>query len=263
MAQQLLAAPNETAFDWRFHLFGVPVRIHPLFWLMGGLVVYGAAGDDLVRILIGIVCVFISILVHEFGHALSGRHYGDHGNRVVLYMMGGLCIHGHGSIPPRWPRIWQIFWGPLAGMILGAISFGVYYAILQKWIPFNAEDLIFALSVMIWINVVWSIMNLLPVFPLDGGQIVREWLLWKRPRGGEVLAFTISAVAGVLVPVAGVVYCVMTGHPVPIFAIAMFLYFAFQSWQMRQQVLQYGSLGGEVEEPRAAWEQDPDWWKKR
>lgn len=264
MAEQVLGVPNQTPYDLPFRLFGVPTRTHPLFWLMAALIGHSFAGDDLLRIAIAAVCIFFSILVHEFGHALSGRYFGDKGNSVVLYMMGGLCISGWRGVPSRWPRIAMIFWGPLAGLLLAGITFGMSYSIEQHWIPLRLVEALFALEVLIYINVFWSLFNLLPVYPLDGGQILRESLMWKRPFGGEALAFLISMISGILVAIGAVVYYVVIhNQSAPVMMIAMMLYFSFQSWQMRQRVLQYGSMSGEQEEPRAAWEQDPDWWKKR
>src|ERR1700759_1297747 len=132
MSQMLLSIPNETKFDLCFTLLKVPVRVHPLHWIMGALIVNGAAGADLRFLLVGVACVFVSILVHEFGHALSGRHFGDNGNRVILYMMGGLCVPGWRGTPPRLPRIKMIFWGPLAGLLLAAIAYGVQYSMQQN-----------------------------------------------------------------------------------------------------------------------------------
>jgi len=260
MADQLLAVPNETKYDWRFTLFGVKTRTHPLFWLMAALIGHSFAGDDLLRIAIAAVCAFLSILVHEFGHALSGRYFGDTLNYVVIYLMGGLCVPGRTL--RHWPRIAMIFWGPLAGFLLAGVAYGFSYALERQWIPIRTVEVFFALTVLLYINIFWSVFNLLPVFPLDGGQILREGLMWKKPRGGEALAFLISMIAAIVVTIAAVTVCAILKMPPPLMIMIMMLYFAFQSWQLRQQVLLYGSSAGEVEEPRAAWEQDPDWWKK-
>lgn len=260
MAEQLLAVPNQTPYDLRFKLFGVSTRTHPLFWLMAALIGHSFAGDDLLRIVIAAVCVFLSILVHEFGHALSGRWFGDRLNYVVIYLMGGLCVPG--ITLRHWPRIAMIFWGPLAGFLLAGVAFGLNYALNRQWIPIQAKEVFFAIDVLFGVNIFWSIFNLLPVFPLDGGQILREGLMWKKPRGGEALAFLISMISAILTTIGAVAYCAINKLPPPIMVMVMMLYFAFQSWQMRQMVLAYGLSAGEVEEPRAAWEQDPDWWKK-
>ena len=86
-----LAAP--TAYDLRFRLLGVPVRIHPLFWLvaclLGGPWLEGRWGAG--YLLLWVACVFVSILVHELGHVLAGRAFGARGH-ILLYSFGGLAI---------------------------------------------------------------------------------------------------------------------------------------------------------------------------
>lgn len=262
MSQMIMGIPNTTPLDLRFRLFGVATRTHPLFWLMAALIGHSFAGDDLARIAIAAVCIFVSILVHEFGHALSGRYFGDVANYVVLYVMGGLCV------PTRQlrhaQRIWMILWGPLAGFILAGATFGIVYGVRQGYVPYS-ESLALMLEVLLYVNIAWGIFNLLPVYPLDGGQILHESLMWKKPNGGEALAFLISMLAAMATAVGMGIYCSLAGMQPPIFMMVMMLYFAFQSWQLRQRVLEYGSIYGdsrEAEEPRAAWEQDPDWWKK-
>ena len=83
------AEPAPTQFDLHFRIAGFPVRVHPLFWLM--TLMMGARDDDPMTLLIWIGVVFLSILVHELGHALTMRYYGQDA-RIVLYMMGGLAI---------------------------------------------------------------------------------------------------------------------------------------------------------------------------
>jgi stage IV sporulation protein FB len=266
MAIQILMEPARTPYDLRFKLLGTPVRVHPLFWLMGLLIVYSAARKDPLYMLLGIACLFVSILVHEFGHALSSQHFGDRHCYVILYVMGGLCCSGDRPVPPRMPRIWMLLWGPLAGFILGGIAYAVSLAVDRGMIP-GSYPLDFALAILIFVNVAWGVMNLLPVFPLDGGQIAREILVWKWPDSGEVSTFTVSIVTAILVAIAATVYsiyqyAVYKSSP-ELLPIIFFGMLAYQNWRFRKQVIQMREYGGyEEEAPRAAWEQDPDWWKK-
>src|SRR5437773_326262 len=87
----MLFEPPVTRWDLNWRMFGVPVRVHPLFWLMALLLSWSKGIPPLI-VIESMAIIFISILVHEFGHALSGRYYGDRRNHVVLYMMGGLCV---------------------------------------------------------------------------------------------------------------------------------------------------------------------------
>src|SRR6266404_1267819 len=153
-------------FDLNFRLFGVPARIHPTFWL-GGLMFVGRS-PNLYFLLVGIATLFVSILVHEMGHALCGKHYGDRSPSITLYIMGGYYMPGTISLR-RWKQIWMCLWGPLAGFMLGGVAIGVSVAVYHRLIPYS-EVLGYVLVYAVWINILWGVANLLPVFPLDGGQ---------------------------------------------------------------------------------------------
>src|SRR5262249_53158681 len=125
----LLYDPGGTPLDLRFRLFGTQVRVHPMFWLImallgwsggGGVLPGNGLGDTLVFVL----CAFVSILLHEFGHVWMGRAFGARGH-IVLHGMGGLAI-GSADVPHRWQRILVSAAGPGIQLILyAAIYFGL------------------------------------------------------------------------------------------------------------------------------------------
>ena len=84
----LFQEPPPTQYDLRFTVAGIPVRVHPLFWLIALLL--GAAGDPLL-LPAWVLVIFVSILIHELGHALAFRRVGQD-SRIVLHMAGGLTI---------------------------------------------------------------------------------------------------------------------------------------------------------------------------
>src|SRR5262245_25627915 len=97
-----LIEPDRTSFDLNFRVLGTSVRVHPLFWLISALM-----GGDLLRLgleylLLWVACVFVSILLHEFGHVLVGRLFGSNGS-IVLYSLGGLAV-GSNALASRWQR---------------------------------------------------------------------------------------------------------------------------------------------------------------
>src|SRR5579862_1711733 len=106
----ILLEPPRTPWDLKWSMFSIPVRAHPLFWLSTLLLAYRGGDDQRANIdhtpfkyVVAVcVCVFVSILVHEFGHAFAHRYYGDRRPHVVLWVLGGLCI-GSGDLK-RWPR---------------------------------------------------------------------------------------------------------------------------------------------------------------
>lgn len=192
----MLVEPNRTAYDLNFRLFGTPIRVHPLFWLGAALLGADFLNIGLVYLLVWIAAVFVSILVHEFGHALAFRWFGT-GSQIVLYVFGGLAIPWNG-VAGKWRRIMISLAGPAAGFILCGLVWGSNQAFV--WAPDPPEG---SLSVwlfyriMIFINLYWGIFNLLPVFPLDGGQVCKEVCAGIWPRNGVRIALEISvAVAG-------------------------------------------------------------------
>ena len=102
---------------WRFNLFGFPVTVEPWFWLVsflmgGGIEARGREGFTLVAIWIAVV--FVSIMVHELGHALAGRRFGAH-PEIGLHGMGGVAVM-HGGYFTRWQSIFVSAAGPLASL---------------------------------------------------------------------------------------------------------------------------------------------------
>jgi len=119
----LFQPPPITRFDLHFTLFGFPVRVHPLFWLV--VIVFGLSSASITALLIWVVVVFISILVHELGHAFAMRMYGLD-SRIVLHMAGGLTVPGGwaGAALGRGEEIIVSFAGPLAGFLLAGLVMG-------------------------------------------------------------------------------------------------------------------------------------------
>ena len=182
-----------TEADLNFRLFGIPVRVHPMFWLVSLVIGMSWPTQQLVM---WIPVVFISILVHELGHALVIRQFGGR-TSILLYYFGGLAMGESARSDPR-KRILILLAGPGAGFALAAVivllldathhrvsfRFGPPWGI--DWGVENAADLSRNVQILIgfflFANIWWGLINLLPVFPLDGGQICGETLsLWRVP----------------------------------------------------------------------------------
>jgi Zn-dependent protease len=115
------------------------------------------------------VAVIISILVHEFGHVFAVRWFLRAPSTVFLWGLGGLCIHPGTASPGR--QVGISLMGPAFGFVLGGLS--VAAALL---VPDVSPVLAAFLAMMVWINLIWSAANLLPILPLDGGQALRAAL---------------------------------------------------------------------------------------
>jgi len=84
----LFEPPPDTRFDLRFSLAGIPIRVHPLFWIVA--VLFGLSGGGLLYLMIWVAVIFVSIVVHEIGHAVRMRSYGQ-SPRIVLHGPGGVA----------------------------------------------------------------------------------------------------------------------------------------------------------------------------
>lgn len=193
----MLAEPDRTRYDLNFRLFGFPVRVHPLFWLLSA--VFGAEALEtygLVYLLAWVGLVFVSILVHELGHALAFRLFGAD-SHIVLYSFGGLAVPW-ASVRGRWQRVVVSLAGPAAGFVLYGLVYGSNVA--YPWAGRGAPHLAgWLYDQLVFVNLAWGLVNLLPVWPLDGGQVAEEVCSYFAPRTGRQVALQISvAVAGLL-----------------------------------------------------------------
>jgi stage IV sporulation protein FB len=194
---------GETEFDVRFRIFGIPVRIHPIFWLSSALLVWN--GDRLDLVFVGILCVLVSVLVHELGHAIMSRRYG-YPSEIVLYFMGGYATT---SRFPTWQRIAVTAAGPGIGLLLFASVYGLW-AVLIRTVPEvvrEYEAIGYAIRILLFANLVWNIMNLVPCLPLDGGQIMQALVFQYGGRQAVSLAMKISIAASAAVAVWAI-YCI-------------------------------------------------------
>lgn len=214
----LLGEPPRTQADLNFSLLGIPVRVHPMFWLVALLLGFGAR--DAASILIWIGAVFVGVLVHELGHALTIRAFGMY-PWITLYSFGGLASYDQRSsirsagMQPLGQVLISLA-GPAAGFLLAALLLlGVWAAgygetmqidVLHGHFPAvllpNAH-LTTAANLLLFVCIAWGVLNLLPIYPLDGGQVAREVLLQLNPREGIRLSLQLSIVVAIAVAVFG------------------------------------------------------------
>ena len=195
--------PPPTAFDLHWRMFGIDVRVHPFFWLMAVVLGWNTTEQGFSYLLLWVLIVFISILVHELGHVVMGRIFGSYGH-ILLYSFGGLAI-GSSNLRHRWQRILVGLAGPFTQLILvGVVLIVVLIALPSAALAFNMPHrallmIDYLLQMVFYINVFWALLNLLPIFPLDGGQISREVFEGTMGQRGTVLSLGLSLiVSGVL-----------------------------------------------------------------
>jgi Zn-dependent protease len=178
---------------WRLgDLLGHSVVVEITFLILAALFVFPAFGktfDDHFAALLMAPILFVSILVHEMGHALAIDRFGYGKSTVLLWGMGGLCI-GRGNRRAKHGLLISLA-GPAAGLLIGIPALLLYLGFEFHFIDIEiGRTLTKALFFTVWVNVGWSILNLLPIFPLDGGQALMNIL---RMRGKSQSAATRTA----------------------------------------------------------------------
>ncbi len=227
---EMLGQIPPTPYDLRFFVVGIPVRVHPIFWLTSAFLAWEPERMDLV--VTRVLCIFVAILVHELGHAIVTRAFGWQ-PEIVLYFFGGYATTGRHS---TWKNIAVSAAGPTAGLSLYILTKIVGIEAVKNGV-IQSDVLIDAIGFSLFINQVWNFMNLVPVLPLDGGQISREFFCWLLPRGGMDLSLKLSVAASGGLTLWSL-YCMSNEQSVlglqPGFLAIMFGYLCYQGLQQLQ-----------------------------
>ncbi|PYK82926.1 MAG: peptidase M50 [Verrucomicrobia bacterium] len=175
-----------------FRFAGIEVFLHFSWFLVAAIYISGYIRryESPVWGVLEYISVFVIVLIHEFGHALACRQVGGIANRIVLWPLGGIAFVD----PPRRPGayLWSIAAGPLVNVILLPV---LAFVSMMAQASLPGSDVAVFFRDLNFINAVLLGFNLLPIFPLDGGQIVRG-LLWFP--FGEIRSLQISSVIGLV-----------------------------------------------------------------
>ncbi len=172
-------------------IFGIPVKFEFSFFLIVLLLARDRISEP-VYLIEWIAVVVVSILAHEFGHALVGRAFGL-APQIQLYGMGGLTSWAEAKeLSPKKDILISLA-GPLAGFLFGGIVL-----LAGSLIPGIQEPRFnyILYTDLLWVNFGWGIFNLLPIFPLDGGHVVRSLEQWLLKTSG-IITFVVSLLASV------------------------------------------------------------------
>jgi stage IV sporulation protein FB len=194
----------------------IPIHIFPFFWFL--ILMIGWLNSlTLVGTIIWSVVILISVLIHEYGHALTALMFGQ---RVEINLVGfGGLTKRDGPKLERWKEFLIVLNGPLAGFLTFFIAYFLLGHIGEK-----KAILLYALEVAVNVNLFWTLLNLLPVIPLDGGHLLRILLEGALGLRGLKLAFFISIVLAGLI---GLYFFLIQ----QIFMGALFLLLAFESYR--------------------------------
>lgn len=193
LADNVSFAPPPEGSLRLFRFSGIQVYLHWTWFLVAGYSVTNRQGyySSIAWNVAEYLALFLIVLIHEFGHSLACRSVGGVADRIVLWPLGGVAYVN----APRRPgaTLWSIAAGPLVNVVLIPVLFGAHLLAQQTGMLDGNPDLHRFLLTLRTINFWLLVFNLLPIFPLDGGQILQS-LLWFGV--GETKSLLIATVIG-------------------------------------------------------------------
>jgi Zn-dependent protease len=217
--------PTENGSFRLFQVAGVQVFIH-WSWFVVAIYSINSRKDEYTTLgwnVAEYLALFLIVLLHEFGHTFACRQVGGQANRIVLWPLGGVAF----VAPPQRPgaMLWSIAAGPLVNVVLLVLALLAAFAgKLLGWSAAN-PDLQRFIWMLAFINVGLLIFNLLPIYPLDGGQILRS-LLWYWV--GRARSLTIATVIGFVGALGLLGWAIVSGS---ILLGVMALFILFNCWR--------------------------------
>lgn len=181
-----------------FRLAGVEVFLHWSWFLVAVIEIGGASGrySSVAWSILEYLALFLIVLMHEFGHALACRQVGGTANYIMLWPLGGVAYVN----PPQRPgaTLWSLAAGPLVNVALLPVLGGMFAAVKDMGWKTAMPDAYQLIASVLFINIGLLAFNLLPIYPLDGGQILRSLLWYFLGRGKSLAAATVVGFIGIV-----------------------------------------------------------------
>lgn len=273
----------DNPINWSFRigrLFDIDIRVHIAFVLCAFVLVWmerpepgsssSVAWSQVLVDALGVYALlFLIVLLHEFGHCFGARHTGGEAEEILLWPLGGLASvnppHNAGA------HFITAFAGPLVNVVICLICSVVLVAWIGRvgavpWNPIHpmwpVDPAVFPTTAQLWVMRCFGIsyflllINLLPVFPFDGGRLLQAWLWPKKGyRASMELATGTGMVGAILIGLVGL----FLEESWLLLMIAVFGYVT--CWQTRRMIREHGDtalmgLGGEFGEGYTFWNQD-------
>ncbi len=174
----------------------IPIFISPIFWLLAFAIGWFSS-YSFTETLLWVGVIFVSVLVHEYGHALTAVGFGQ---RVVIELtgFGGLTVRRNQKPLKPWKEFLIVLNGPLFGFLLCGFS----YLLLKVLGSENLHSATaYVLTIAVYINLFWTIINLLPIQPLDGGKLLSVVLEGVFGLRGVKIALFISMILAVVIAI--------------------------------------------------------------
>ncbi len=206
---------------------GITVYLHWSWFLLLAIELFSRGGyQSMGWNVVEYLTIFAIVTTHEFGHALACRSVGGRADTIVLWPLGGIAFVS----PPRRPGavLWSIAAGPLVNVALVPVTLALYLMLGQPAAGAPRTDLQEYFLALLLINTGLLLFNLLPVYPLDGGQIVQSilWFFLGQARSLRIVA-VLGMICGALGLVAAGWLFLQTKDPLP-FLVAAFV--VYQAW---------------------------------
>jgi Zn-dependent protease len=175
----------------------VDVSLHWWWFLVAFYQLRGGPGiySSIVWKVLEYLALFLIVLTHEFGHAMACRQVGGAADRIMLWPFGGVAYVN----PPQRPgaTLWSIAAGPLVNVVLAPVLLGIALAGRAAGLHDTMPDLSHFLWMLLYIDVYLLAFNILPIYPLDGGQILRSLLWFVLGKARSLMVATVLGIVGI------------------------------------------------------------------
>jgi Zn-dependent protease len=193
-----------------FHFAGIDVYLHWSWFLIAvyGISLRAGRYSTMVWPVLEYLALFLIVLMHEFGHALACRQVGGQANQIVLWPLGGVA---YVAPPPRpGATLWSIAAGPLVNVVLAPVLIILAMLAGVGGLGVTMPDAYRFIIALCYMNGALLVFNLLPIYPLDGGQILQSLLWFVLGRARSLMVTTIIGFIGV----AGLIVLAVWGREV-------------------------------------------------
>jgi Zn-dependent protease len=180
-----------------FRFVGIDVFLHWSWFLVAAFEISNRTRhySSLAWALLEYLALFVIVMLHEFGHALACRQVGGTANQIVLWPLGGVA---YVNPPPRpGATLWSIAAGPLVNVVLLPVLFVAGMLSRSLGLAATMPDAYALLRAVWFINAGLLVFNMLPIYPLDGGQILRSLLWFGLGRARSLMVAASIGLAGV------------------------------------------------------------------
>jgi len=211
-----------------FHLLGIPVGVHLTFLFVALL---GPRGGGWVDIAIWTAAAFVSILLHEMGHALTARAFDAQGVNVTLYGLGGVTSYSHGRGGMTHGKSFVV---SAAGSFVGIVIGGAVWLLANNGVfDGGSPEVQLFVDSIVFTALLWGVLNWIPIVPLDGGHMVESlagvFNEEKAPLIGQVVTWIAVAI---VVPLA-----LMNGQRFAAIIVVLFAISGVREYRKRTEAL--------------------------